>query len=62
MHEFLGSADKELKTYDGGNGTLMVLFSRQIIVSFDFAGQGDSPGRNEKILKTFDSSLNITYY
>jgi len=30
MHEFLGSANKELKTYDGGHGSLMVLFSRQI--------------------------------
>ncbi|MFC1635662.1 alpha/beta hydrolase family protein [Planctomycetota bacterium] len=28
--ELLGSTDKELKTYDGGHGNLILLFSRQI--------------------------------
>ncbi len=30
LHKLLGSADKELKTYAGGHGSLLVLFSRQI--------------------------------
>jgi len=30
MLDFLGSTDKELKTYDGGHGNLILLFSRQI--------------------------------